>query len=65
MRKVYSGNGYLSSDSQWHTFGMGTATNTNLLAVWWPNGTLEIFPNTTTNQQVLLVEGSGVVQPGC
>ena len=65
VREVYSGNGYLSSDSQWHTFGMGTATNTNLLAVWWPNGTLEIFPNTTSNQQVLLVEGSGVVQPGC
>lgn len=65
LREVYSGNGYLSMDSQWKTFGLGPATATTTLAVWWPNGVLEIFPNAAANQQVLLVEGSGILQPGC
>ncbi len=65
LQEVYSGNGYLSMDSQWQTFGLGAATVTTTLAVWWPNGVVENFPNATANQQVLLVEGTGVLQPGC
>ena len=65
LREIYAGNGYLSMDSQWKTFGLGAATSTSILAVWWPNGAVEIFPNVAANQQVLLVEGSGIVQPGC
>ncbi len=65
IREIYAGSGFLSHNSQWQVFGLGDATTTTLLAVWWPNGTVEMFPNVAPNQQIRLVEGSGVIRPGC
>ncbi len=65
FREIYAGSGFLSHNSQWLTFGLDNATATTLIAVWWPNNVIEVFPNTTANQQVRLVEGTGIIQPGC
>ena len=59
VREVYAGSSFLSMDSQWQTFGVGNATATSLLVVWWPGGVLETFPNVPVNQLVTLVEGQG------
>ncbi|MCH9651339.1 MAG: CRTAC1 family protein [Deltaproteobacteria bacterium] len=65
FKEVYAGSGFLSHNSQWQVFGLGNATTTTRLAVWWPNNVIEFFPNVTPNQQVLLVQGTGIIQPGC
>ncbi|MCB1035830.1 MAG: CRTAC1 family protein [Acidobacteria bacterium] len=65
LREVYAGSGFLSHNSQWLTFGLDDATTTTLIVVWWPNNVVETFPNATANQQVRLVQGTGVLQPGC
>ena len=65
FREVYGGGSFLSHDSQWLVFGLDDATITTLLAVWWPDNTIEFFPNATANQQIRLVQGSGAIQQGC
>ncbi|MCH9651340.1 MAG: CRTAC1 family protein [Deltaproteobacteria bacterium] len=65
FKEVYAGSGLLSHNSQWQVFGLGNATTTTRLAVWWPNNVIEFFPNVGPNQQVRLVQGTGAIQPGC
>lgn len=63
MQEVYAGSGFMSMDSQWRHFGMGTASASTALAVWWPSGLAERYPNVPTNRTVLLVEGAGTPIP--
>ena len=63
VQEVYSGSGFASMDSQWRLFGLGTTATTSVLAVWWPSGVAEIYPNVAANQTVALIEGAGTVLP--
>ena len=63
FQEVYAGSSFMSMDSQWRHFGMGSAAATNALAVWWPSGVVESYPNVATNQTVTLTEGNGTVVP--
>ncbi|MCH9651338.1 MAG: CRTAC1 family protein [Deltaproteobacteria bacterium] len=65
VREVHAGSGYLSHHSQWQVFGMGNATTTTALVVWWPNNAVEFFPNVPPNRQIRLVQGSGAIAVGC
>lgn len=63
LREVHAGSSFMSMDSQWQSFGLGASTATSLLAVWWPTGVIETYPNVAANQTVTLVEGAGTVVP--
>ena len=60
---MVSQSSYIShSDMRLH-FGLGDAEQLDKIEVRWPNGALEEFPTAKANQTVLLVEGSGTVEP--
>ncbi len=63
IQGVYAGSSFLSMDSQWRHFGLAGGTSTTVLAVWWPSGVIEVYPNVATNQTVTLTEGTGAVVP--
>ena len=62
-RVVRAGSSYASQSEKTLTFGLGQASKVSSLEVWWPSGHIERFENMTSNQEVLLVEGSGELLP--
>ena len=59
--EVRSGGSYLSSpDARLH-FGLGAATRADRIEIEWPSETREIVTDVTTDQIVVLKEGSGIV----
>ena len=60
--EVMSGSSYISqSDFRLH-FGLGSATQVDLLEVRWPLGLVESFPRVEVNQLVTIQEGRGVIK---
>ncbi len=62
MDEVMSGTSYISqSDFRLH-FGLGSAAKVDQIAVRWPSGSEESFPNVEVNQLVIIQEGRGIIK---
>ena len=58
IRDVHSGTGFQNMSSLTAHFGIGQATTITQLIIRWPSGTVDTINNVTSNQNVLVVEGS-------
>lgn len=58
IRDVHSGTGFQNMSSLTAHFGIGQATIITQLIIRWPSGTIDTINNVTSNQNVLVVEGS-------
>ncbi|MEX2399141.1 MAG: CRTAC1 family protein [Rhodothermales bacterium] len=58
-RRVRAGFSYLSDSEKTATFGLGRHRDVSTLEVTWPSGRVERIERVASNQEVLLVEGSG------
>ncbi len=54
-----SSRGYASAVEPVLLFGLGNQTNVDSIAVQWPDGQREIFPDAAANQTLTLVQGKG------
>lgn len=59
FKTLMAGCGYLSQNSYTLHFGMGQATQADVIQVTWPSGAVEFWYNVDVNQLVTLTEGSG------
>jgi hypothetical protein len=50
MREVFSGSGYSSAGDLRASFGLGDATNVDLVRIEWPSGTIQELHNVATKQ---------------
>ena len=64
-RETYCGEGYLSQNSRWEHFGLGSATEVDSVTIHWPNGLVETWQETEANQNLLLIEGTAPCQDSC
>jgi hypothetical protein len=60
---VYSGGSYASSSDQRLHFGLETATKTDKVEIFWPDGAKEEIKIPAIDQIVTIVEGKGIVRP--
>ncbi len=60
---VLSQSSFLSHNDLRLHFGLGQATRADKISVRWPSGQTEEFPGAPADALVLLVEGSGRIQP--
>ena len=58
--RIHDGADFLGQSIQPVHFGLGTSSEVERLRVRWPNGFREDFFNVSANQQINIVEGSGV-----
>ena len=59
VKQVHAGSGFLSMDSPWLTFGLGTSDQQEVrVKVKWPSGIIERF-TIPTRQTVTVTEGTG------
>ena len=60
VRQVHAGSGFLSTDSLWLTFGLGTNNTPRAnVKVKWSSGLIEVFKKVPTREITTLVEGTG------
>lgn len=57
-REVIAGSSYLSQDSLWQTFGLGTSKIISQLTVTWPNGTKQILTGISPNKKIIIEEAA-------
>ena len=62
-RRIRTGSSYLSQSERVAAFGLGDREAVDSLTVRWPSGLVERFGEVAGGQDVLLVEGSGELQP--
>ena len=58
IKEVHAGSSFLSADSPWLTFGLGTKTNPSV-EILWPSGLREAFGEVDIRELHSLTEGSG------
>ncbi|HET6569673.1 MAG TPA: ASPIC/UnbV domain-containing protein, partial [Rhodothermales bacterium] len=58
-----TGSSYLSQSEKVVTFGLGEHEEVDTLVVEWPSGLVERFEGVQGNEEVLLVEGTGRLEP--
>jgi hypothetical protein len=58
IRDVQSGTGFRNMSSLTTHFGLGSATIIDQIIIRWPSGTVDTLNNVTSNQSLLVVEGS-------
>lgn len=63
IKTLHAGDGYLAQSSKWLHFGLGADTEISRVVVRWPGGDAETFTGIPPDQHVVLVQGSGRVQP--
>jgi hypothetical protein len=61
-RLVKTGSSYLSQSELPVTFGLGASAKVDEVRVTWPSGRVDVTTNVLANQQIVIREGSGVVQ---
>tara|TARA_Y100000385_G_C13100418_1_gene644173 strand:- start:1670 stop:3445 length:1776 start_codon:yes stop_codon:yes gene_type:complete len=64
-RETYCGEGYLSQNSRWEHFGLGSATAVDSVTIHWPNGLVETWQEIEANQNLLLTEGTAPCEDSC
>ena len=62
-RRIRSGSSFLSQSALPAAFGLGARRQVDSLIVYWPSGLTERFAEVQSGQEVVLVEGSGVLRP--
>ena len=62
-RRIRTGSSYLAQSEPVAAFGLGSHEAVDSLTVYWPSGLVERFGEVAGGQDVLLVEGSGALQP--
>ena len=62
-RRIRSGSSFLSQSALPAVFGLGARRQVDSLIVHWPSGLVERFAGVEAGQEVVLVEGSGVLHP--
>ena len=62
-RRVRTGSSYLSQSEQALVFGLGVAGEVDSLWVYWPGGGVDGVGAVASNQEVLIVEGTGTAEP--
>ncbi len=60
--EVMSGSSYISQNDFRLHFGLGSATQVDVIEVRWPLGLVESFPHLDVNQVVTIQEGRGVIK---
>lgn len=61
IQTVRTGSSYLSSSERALTFGLGSHTAVDSLFIHWPSGTVDTLRGIEANQEIKVVEGSGIV----
>ncbi len=56
-KEVYAGMSFLSQDSMWLTFGLGSSSTAETVEVRWPLGLVETINDVSSGQAITLVEG--------
>ena len=56
-KEVYAGMSFLSQDSMWLTFGLGSSDSVETVEVRWPRGLVETIKDVPSDQAITLVEG--------
>ena len=64
-RETYCGEGYLSQNSRWEHFGLGTAASVDSVIIHWPSGLVESWFDVDANDDLVLVEGTALCQEDC
>ena len=59
VKSTYAGSGFLSTNSPWLTFGLGSHEGPVDIEVRWPSGLVETFEDQVIRQTVTLTEGMG------
>lgn len=59
---VKTGSSYLSQSELAVTFGLGASTMVDEVRVMWPSGRVDVATKVPANQQIVVREGSGVVE---
>jgi enediyne biosynthesis protein E4 len=62
INEVMSGSSYMSQNDFRLHFGLGQATQADLVEVRWPLGLTESFRNVAANQLIVMQEGKGITQ---
>ena len=60
IRDVQSGTGFQNMSTLTAHFGLGQATTITQVIIKWPSGIVDIIPNPTKNQSLLVTEGSSL-----
>jgi hypothetical protein len=58
-QRLSTSRGFQSGPSTTLVFGLGKTTSIDSILVHWPDGELEIFPQSKANQSIVLSQGSG------
>ena len=56
VKEVYAGGSYLSQDSIWLEFGIGSANMVEEISIRWPSGTEQIIKNVPVDQILEIIE---------
>ena len=62
-KEVYAGMSFLSQDSLWLTFGLGSSNTAEAVEVRWPRGLVETIRDVASNQAITLIEGENCGEP--
>ena len=57
FRYTFCGEQYISQNSQWQHFGLGTTTSIDSLVIRWPRGHVDAYYNLSIDESHLFVEG--------
>jgi len=60
IQTLRAGEGFLSQDSKWLHFGLGSNQKISKIKVSWPGGTEEVFTGIAANNRYRLVQGNGI-----
>lgn len=66
-RMTHCGENYLSQDSKWEHFGLGSEGIADSVVVAWPSGIVDVYYDVDINQSIVLLEGETSATPtgGC
>jgi len=60
---LIGGGSYQSASEPLLHFGLGSVSRVQQLEVIWPDGSVEVFPGSEANQELVLLQGAGERQP--
>ena len=60
-KEVYAGMSFVSQDSMWLTFGLGSSQLADAIEIRWPSGLVEKFVDVAAGQTITMVEGENFV----
>ena len=59
VKSTHAGSGFLSTNSPWLTFGLGSHEGPADIEIRWPSGVVEVFEDLAVRRTVTLTEGTG------